>query len=197
INNAGALFNEKELTSEGFEKSFALLLLGPYIFTTLLFPLLKNSENGARIINVSSGGMYGSRLEVQHLNSTDDYNGTIAYSRAKRGLVAISEFWAESLKKDNIASFSMHPGWTDTEAVKSSLPGFYNLTKDILRNTKEGADTINWLASAEELNKKTGGFYLDRKLQPQHIFFTEHSPEEVKNLVDFLENCGEKFLKIS
>ncbi len=59
INNAGALFNDRKTTSEGFEMSFALLLLGPYILTESLLPMLNKN---ARVINVSSGGMYSQKI---------------------------------------------------------------------------------------------------------------------------------------
>ncbi|MBL0286126.1 MAG: hypothetical protein IPQ19_01650 [Bacteroidetes bacterium] len=55
INNAGALFNERQITSEGIEQSFALLLLSPFIFTERLIPIFSLN---CRVINISSGGMY-------------------------------------------------------------------------------------------------------------------------------------------
>jgi NADP-dependent 3-hydroxy acid dehydrogenase YdfG len=57
INNAGALFNQRELTTEGIERSFAVNLLGPYALSRWLLPALRRSRP-ARIINVASGGMY-------------------------------------------------------------------------------------------------------------------------------------------
>jgi hypothetical protein len=40
----------------------------------------------------------------------------------------------------------MHPGWTETEGVKKSIPGFYNAMKSRMRTLEQGADTIVWLA---------------------------------------------------
>ena len=57
VNNAGALFNPRQETAEGLEQSFALLLLGPYIMTERLAPLLAKADGG-RVVNVLSGGMY-------------------------------------------------------------------------------------------------------------------------------------------
>jgi hypothetical protein len=45
-----------------------------------------------------------------------------------------------------VSFFSMHPGWSDTEGVRSSIPGFHKAFKDKLRDTQQGVDTIVWLA---------------------------------------------------
>ena len=68
INNAGALFNPRQQTTEGLEQSFALLLLGPYILSERLHPLLAKSES-ARVVNVLSGGMYSQKIQVNDIMS--------------------------------------------------------------------------------------------------------------------------------
>lgn len=101
INNAGALFNERQLSLEGIEMSFATLLLGPYVLTEKLHPLLKKAGK-SRVINVSSGGMYTQALALDDPESAKDFQGDIAYARAKRGLVDITEVWAEKWAADGI-----------------------------------------------------------------------------------------------
>jgi NAD(P)-dependent dehydrogenase (short-subunit alcohol dehydrogenase family) len=195
INNAGALFNSREVTEEGYEKSIALLLYSPCLLTKLLLPNLKKAREGSRIVNVSSGGMYTQKLDLEDLESKKNYNGAVAYAKAKRGLVIMSEYWARVFQADKISSFCMHPGWADTEAVRDSLPRFYTMTKFILRTPEQGADTIYWLAASDELKKSTGGFYLDRKIQPTHVFFTENSEEEEQNFLEYMNSFLEKWAK--
>lgn len=197
VNNAGALFNERTITGEGYEKSIALLLYSPFILTESILPLLKKSKN-ARIVNVSSGGMYTQKLHVDDFQSEMDYNGAVAYARAKRGLVLLSEYWAETLKDSGIRSYSMHPGWADTEAVRESLPVFYDLTKLILRTAGEGADTVFWLAASEEAGGTTGGFWLDREKQPQYILestFLNEGDERI--FINHLMKLKDKILPIT
>ncbi len=183
INNAGALFNERQITSEGLEKSFALLLLSPFIFTEMLIPLLKNS-NQARVINVSSGGMYSQKIDVADLqNEKGKYNGSIAYAKAKRGLVISTEQWAEIYKNDGIIFHSMHPGWADTQGVIDALPGFYKTTKNILRTPEQGADTIVWLAVAKEANQENGKFFLDREIHTTHLLSKTKESQEERELL--------------
>lgn len=195
INNAGALFNSREVTEEGYEKSVALLLYSPFLLTNLLLTNLKNAKEGSRIVNVSSGGMYTQKLDLEDLESKKNYNGAVAYAKAKRGLVIVSEYWAKIFQADKISSYCMHPGWADTEAVQDSLPGFYTMTKSILRTPEEGADTIYWLAASDELKKTTGGFYLDRKIQPAHVFFTENSEEEEQKFLEYMNSFLKKYTK--
>lgn len=196
VNNAGALFNERTITGEGYEKSIALLLYSPFILTESLLPLLKKSKD-ARIINVSSGGMYTQKLNTEDFQSEMDYNGPIAYARAKRGLVLLSEYWAERLKEIGIRSYAMHPGWADTEAVRESLPVFYDLTRIILRSAAEGADTVFWLAASEEAGSTTGGFWLDRQKQPQYILdSTLQNEVDERVFINHLLTLKDKFLPV-
>ncbi|MEJ2604011.1 MAG: SDR family NAD(P)-dependent oxidoreductase, partial [Gammaproteobacteria bacterium] len=103
INNAGALFNPRQVTPEGLEKSFALLLLGPSILTERLHPLLQQT-GAARVVNVLSGGMYTQKIHVDDLQSEHGaYSGAVAYARAKRGLMILTEEWAGRWRDDGIA----------------------------------------------------------------------------------------------
>ena len=192
VNNAGALFNPRQQTAEGLEKSFALLLLGPYILTERLQPLLAKAES-PRVVNVSSGGMYSQKIHVNDLQSQrGKYSGSVAYARAKRGLMILTEEWAKRWQGDGIAVNAMHPGWADTPGVETALPAFYKATKRLLRSPEEGADTIVWLAASTEAGKVSGQFWLDREQHPSHISKrTRETPQERKQLLATLEELLE------
>jgi len=191
INNAGALFPKRALTEEGVEQSLALLLLCPFLLTNLLLPRLKASRP-ARIVNVSSGGMYTQKIRVGDLQYEEGrYNGSTAYARAKRGLVILTEMWAARLKAEGVVVHAMHPGWADTPGVSSSLPSFHKITKKILRTPEEGADTIDWLAASKEAENPSGLFWLDRQPRSTHVFpGTSESQEERKQLWSKLESLS-------
>lgn len=188
INNAGALFNPRQQTAEGFEKSFALLLLSPYILTERLQPLLAQSGQG-RVVNVSSGGMYTQKIHPDDLQSQrGKYSGSVAYARAKRGLMILTEIWAERWREDGIVVNAMHPGWADTPGVENSLQTFYRVTRRLLRSPEEGADTAVWLAAATEAGKVSGRFWLDREQHPSHLSRrTEETPAERAQLLATLQ----------
>ena len=192
INNAGALFNPRQQTAEGFEKSFALLLLSPYILTERLRPLLQKAEF-PRVVNVLSGGMYSQKIKVNDLQSQrGSYSGSVAYARAKRGLMILTEEWAERWSDSGIVVNAMHPGWADTPGVETALPGFYRATKRLLRTPEEGADTAVWLAASTEAARVSGKFWLDREQHPSHVSDrTQETTGERRQLLDTLEELCE------
>ena len=163
INNAAVLPLQRTTTEEGLETAFATDLLSPFLLTRLLLPRLKESAP-ARIINVSSGGMYLSGLNIRDLQSAKGkYDGSRAYAQAKRGLMILTELWAEELAGSGVVVNAMHPGWADTPGVQNSLPGFHKVMRTLLRTPEQGADTITWLASAPEAGQVSGKFWLDRE----------------------------------
>jgi NAD(P)-dependent dehydrogenase (short-subunit alcohol dehydrogenase family) len=167
INNAGALFAERALTAEGHERCFAVNLLAPYLLTEALLPKLRSSgtaQQPSRVVNVSSGGMYLQKLALDDLeNAAGHYDGTKAYARAKRGLVALTVAWAEQLQAEPVVVHAMHPGWVDTPGVVRSLPRFHRTMKPWLRTPQQGADTVVWLAASPQSAKSRGDFWLDRR----------------------------------
>lgn len=189
INNAGALFNPRQQTAEGLEKSFALLLLGPYILTEALRPLLAAAES-PRVVNVLSGGMYSQKIRPGDLQSSKgSYSGSVAYARAKRGLMILTEEWAQAWANDGIVVNAMHPGWADTPGVETALPAFYRITRKLLRSPEEGADTAVWLATSTEAGEVSGKFWLDREQHPSHL--SQRTVESTQQRADLLQTLAE------
>jgi NAD(P)-dependent dehydrogenase (short-subunit alcohol dehydrogenase family) len=183
VNNAGALTSERTLSVDGIELTFATNVLGPFLLTNLLLPLLEQSRP-ARIINVSSGGMYTQRIHLDDLQMAhEDFDGPTAYARTKRAQIILSELWAERLQDTGVVVHAMHPGWVDTPGLESSLPRFYALTKPLLRTPQEGADTIVWLGAAPEPAHSSGGFWHDRRERPTHrVPWTKQTSQDHKRL---------------
>ena len=162
VNNAGVLLDRRTTTAEGNETTLATNLLAPYLLTGMLLPRLRESAP-ARIVNVSSGGMYATGLVLDDLQyEKGSYDGSRAYARTKRALVVLTEMWAEQLKDSGVVVHAMHPGWADTPGVEGSLPVFHRVTRHFLRTADQGADTITWLAAAPEAARVSGLFWLDR-----------------------------------
>ncbi len=188
VNNAGALFNPRSETAEGIEQSLALLLLSPYRLTEGLKPLLQRAAH-PRVVNVVSGGMYTQKLDLAALleQTGEPYSGAVAYARAKRALMAVTEHWARAWADDGIVVNAMHPGWADTPGVQTALPGFRRLTRRVLRSPPEGADTIVWLAAATEAGKVSGRLFLDREPHTTHLLSSTRETEaERRELLEFL-----------
>jgi NAD(P)-dependent dehydrogenase (short-subunit alcohol dehydrogenase family) len=166
VNNAGALFPERDVTAEGIERTLALNLASPFLLTTMLIPRLIESAP-SRIITVSSGGMYTQGISLRDLQSErPPYRGTIAYARAKRGQVVLTEMWAEELEGTGVVAHAMHPGWVNTPGVDASLPRFRRVVGPLLRTPVQGADTIVWLGASSEAAETSGSFWMDRRARP-------------------------------
>jgi dehydrogenase/reductase SDR family protein 12 len=167
VNNAGALLPERRTSVDGFEMTFATMVLGPFVLTEGLVPLLErtaSSDERTRVINVASGGMYLQGLHLDDLQmGAEPYRGSVAYARAKRALVVMSALWARRWRERGIVVHAMHPGWADTPGIQTSLPRFGRIVGERLRTADEGADTIVWLAASQEGARTTGRFWLDRR----------------------------------
>ena len=166
VDNAGAMFAERGETAEGFERTFATMVLGPFVLVSRLAPRLAESLDG-RIVAVTSGGMYTQSLPLDDLMfEQGSYEGARAYARAKRAQVALVREWARRLRPTGIIANAMHPGWADTPGLAASLPGFRERVGGLLRTPAEGADTILWLAAAPGGRAISGRLFLDRRVRP-------------------------------
>lgn len=167
VHNAGALSRSFEVTAQGIEQTTAVQLVGPYLLTNLIRDQL---ESGcARVVWVTSGGMYAEPLDVDWLESpAHDYNGVRAYAKVKRAQVSLNAAWAARLSTLGITMTAMHPGWVNTPGVRHSLPAFSRLMGPFLRNPAQGVDTVLWLATAATDVTPPGTLWLDRRSRSPH-----------------------------
>jgi dehydrogenase/reductase SDR family member 12 len=168
VNNAGVLLDRRERSRDGVEMTFATNVLGPFLLTSLLMPALRAAAP-SRVITVSSGGMYTARLDADDPQlERRDFDGAAFYAHTKRCEVVLNREWSERHFRDEISFCAMHPGWARTAGLERSLPRFHRLMRPILRDARQGADTIVWLATAPSLAPPSGAFWHDRAPRPEH-----------------------------
>lgn len=188
VHNAGVLPQERSVTAAGHETTFATHVLGPLLLTRLLETRLERAS-AARVIWVSSGGMYTRRLSLDDVDwSRRDYDGVVAYAQTKRMQVVLSELLNEqwSAKGSKARSHAMHPGWADTPAVATSLPGFHAKMEEKLRSPAQGADTVVWLA-ARGGELEGGKFWFDRAARSPYLLpFKRASARERARFRDYV-----------
>ncbi len=167
VDNAGAMFPERTVTADGIEATLAVLVVGPFAFVASLLPRLR-AASAARVIAVSSGGMYTQSLALDDLGwESRPYSGPRAYARGKRAQVMLTREWARRLHDSGSITFTaMHPGWADTPGLSASLPGFREVMAPILRDLEEGIDTLVWLATSKGVSRFSGAFVHDRRSRP-------------------------------
>ena len=199
--NAGVLLNEKRTTSTGVEQTFASHLLGgTYLLTELLLPKLQAAEGRGRVVVVTSGGMYNSPIPSWDvMTNTGDaaksYDGTMAYTYAKRGQVVLCEEWTK--QHPDVDFVTVHPGWSDTPAVEEAF-GDSKKYLEPMREPWQGAEGVTWCASTKE-PLESGALYLDRSTQPKHIAgafmtegkFTKNTAEEVEEFLLRIKEAAE------
>ncbi|GAB2469382.1 Rossmann-fold NAD(P)-binding domain-containing protein [Jatrophihabitans fulvus] len=188
VHNAGVLPPHRVETEDGHELTVATNVLGPHLLTSELRPLL-SAASDARVVFVSSGGMYTSRLRVDDPEFHEgEFGGTAAYARTKRMQVVLAQLWARRLADTGVAVHAMHPGWADTPGVTDSLPKFAKLTAPILRTAEQGADTVVWLLAAPAPGRSSGLFWHDRRPRPtSYLPSTRHTPDDAQKLWDYCE----------
>ncbi len=165
VHNAGAMPPERTESPQGHELAMAVHLLSPVLMTELLRPRLRD----ARVVLVTSGGMYGQRLRADDPEFHDgEYTPTASYARSKRAQVELLPVLQQRWGPDGVSVHATHPGWADTPGVVDSLPLFHRLTGPLLRDAAGGADTTVWLAATEP--EPTGGrLWHDRRPRPPHL----------------------------
>ncbi len=168
VNNAGALFLDREVTAEGLERTFALNHLQYFTLTLLLLDQIAAAATTAgpsRIISVSSHAHLRARLDMDDLQLTHGYRGWRAYANSKLGNVLFTKALARRLDPSRVITQVLHPGLVATRfAVSNGWRG--RLTRRLmdLRSLTpvQGADTMVWLATADEALTTSGEYWEKR-----------------------------------
>lgn len=159
INNAGAVFNKREVTPEGFERTLAVNYLGPYLLTHRLEALLKSSAP-SRVINLSSGLHKSGKIDLDDLQSERSYNGMKAYANAKLMVIMFTYELARRLEGTEVTVNVVEPGFVasnlgrNTGSLRSSI--MFKMVRPMQISAKKGAETSVYLASSDEVKNVTG-----------------------------------------
>ncbi len=186
INNAGLWSGDKVLSSFNEEMTFSVNVLGHQLLTKLLVDLLKKGSP-SRIINVASH--FAGGLETDDVGfDRRKYNATSAYKQSKQANRMLTREWARRLENDNIRVYSMTPGFIpSTDLFRNQnfagkiLLKIFGLIEG--KTVQQGADTIVWLASSENITGRNGGFFKERK---EEVCAFDH-PAKEKELWDKCE----------
>ncbi len=157
INNAGVALNNRELTVDGIERTFAVNYLAYFMLAHLLLPGLRAAEN-ARIINVASGAHARGRIEFDNLQGERSYSNWQMYSSSKLEDVMFTFTLARRLAGSGITVNTLHPGVVATEiwrqiAIVRIISGWFMLSPE------KGARTTVYLAASPDMEGVTGKYF--------------------------------------
>ena len=161
INNAGAYFNQRIISVDGFEMTFALNHLGGFYLTNLLLDTIKSSSP-ARIVNVSSGGHKMGKINFNNLNSKGIYLGWTAYGTSKLMNILFTRELSRKLEGTGVTANALHPGFVATNFGHngSGIGGkIIDLTQRWALTAEKGAQTSIYLASSPEVEHISGEYF--------------------------------------
>ncbi|MEZ2334520.1 SDR family oxidoreductase [Mucilaginibacter sp. RCC_168] len=174
INNAGGVFDERQLSKNGFEMTLATNHLGHFLLAHCLMPLLQKGQ--ARIINVSSEAHKWGKPRFDDLQWEQFYSAFKAYGMSKLFNIYFTQLLAEKYANKGILSFSAHPGLVKT-AFGATLKGFGKimmlLARPLMITPEQGAETIIYLATAAKLEKHNGAYFIKKKVAKTSAIATD------------------------
>jgi NAD(P)-dependent dehydrogenase (short-subunit alcohol dehydrogenase family) len=161
-NNAGALFASRRETSEGFERTFALNHLSPFLLTSLLRERLA----GGRVVTTSSDAHTAGRLDLEDLQSTKGYAAMRVYGTSKLCKIMFTRELARRAPELHANCF--HPGVVRTGFGKNENGVWKLLTTlgaPFFRSPARGARSLVWLATSQQAASLTGEYVQDEKVR--------------------------------
>ena len=169
VNNAGTVLNDRTVTKEGIETTFAVNHLGYFLLTQLLLDRIVQSAP-ARIVNVASAAHRFGTLDFDDLSFERGYRGMRAYARSKLANVLFTRSLAQKLAGTGVTANCLHPGAVAT-AIWSGAPGWarpiiWVIGKFSFISPEQGGRRIVQLVTSPELSDTTGQYFEEGKLVP-------------------------------
>lgn len=161
INNAGALYNSRQVTADGLERTFALNHLAYFVLTHFLRERLAASAP-ARVINTSSDAHEGNRLDFDDLQSARSYSGFRVYGRTKLANILFTRELARRWAGTGVTANVFHPGFVATRFADESggwLAYGFRIGKLFALSPEKGAETLVYLATSPEVAHASGQYF--------------------------------------
>ncbi|BCL28945.1 SDR family NAD(P)-dependent oxidoreductase [Streptomyces aurantiacus] len=172
-NNAGGVFGVRTKTVDGFEKTFQVNHLAPFLLTRRLLARLIASR--ASVLQTSSTVRFAKRIDLDDLDHDRDYDPVHAYGASKLENILFTSELHRRHHADGLSAASFYPGnvltnfASDTTSSIMRTVRFFGtkpvLGKLLLSTPEQGADQIVWLAegSPEGGDWRSGAYYYKRK----------------------------------
>lgn len=168
INNAGLIHDKRELTVDGFERTFALNHLAGFLLTYELRELLAASKP-ARVITVASGGHRYAKFTWDDLPTMTKWTGEIGvYGASKLCNIWFAREAAKRFKDKGVTSNSVHPGAVASNFGETGGTLFrigVRIARPFMLTSAQGARTSVHLATAKEVEGITGEYWAGCKLR--------------------------------
>jgi NAD(P)-dependent dehydrogenase (short-subunit alcohol dehydrogenase family) len=151
IHNAGVFMKRRQLSGDGYEMTFAVNHLAPFLLTALVGDLLAASAP-ARVVTVSSVAHQRGKLDFDNLQSERSFDGYGAYSTSKLANVLFAFELAARRCLDGITSNALHPGVVTTKLLHEGF-GSTGISP------ADGARNSVYLATSPEVEGISGMYF--------------------------------------
>jgi retinol dehydrogenase 12 len=162
VNNAGAVFNERSVTEDGIERTFAVNHLGYFLLTNLLLDVIRKAGRGARIVSVASDAHRIGKIDFDDINATRSYSGFRVYGASKLANILFTRELARRVAGDGISANCLHPGVVATGFAKNEngiVARLAKLIAPLLASPDSGARTTVYLATSDAVEGVTGKYF--------------------------------------
>jgi len=177
-NNAGGIFGDNAKTVDGFETTFQVNHLAPFLLTQLLRDTLVASR--ASVIQTSSvGARIAGHLVLDDLEHARDFTATRAYSTTKLANILFTSELHRRYHQLGISSAAFHPGNVATSFATESdsvLRHLYTsrIGRAFMLSADKGAEQLVWLAEGTPGTDWVSGAYYEkgrpaRRTNPQAV----------------------------
>ncbi len=157
VNNAG-VGAANGVTEDGFEIHWGINHIGHFLLTDQLAPALAQR---ARVVTLSSDWHY--RARSLHLDRVRDRGwvpfGLGYYATTKTANILFTRELAR--RHPEWECHAVHPGLTNTQLIPWPIRAVIGTT---LLTAEEGADTVVWCATSDDVAGQTGLYYARRQV---------------------------------
>jgi NAD(P)-dependent dehydrogenase (short-subunit alcohol dehydrogenase family) len=161
LNNAGAMFYDREVTVDGLERTFATNHMSYFVLThALRSPLAAAAPS--RVVNTASDAHRGRKLDFDDLQCAKNYKAFTAYGRSKLSNILFTRELARRFAGTGITANSLHPGVVNTrfaDGGHGALYQVFRVVKHLALTPEKGAATIIYLASSPDVAGVTGEYF--------------------------------------
>jgi NAD(P)-dependent dehydrogenase (short-subunit alcohol dehydrogenase family) len=166
LNNAGAVFFGRHTTVDGYERTFALNHLAPFLLTHLLRERLK-ADAPARIVTVASMAHVGQAIDCGDVNQTvRGYSAWRAYGESKLANIMFTYALARRLEGTGVTANTLHPGFVATRFARNNGPlsqVAMTLARPFAISPEQGAQTSIYLASSPDVTEVSGQYFVKKQ----------------------------------
>jgi NAD(P)-dependent dehydrogenase (short-subunit alcohol dehydrogenase family) len=180
VNNAGLIMTHRETTEDGFEMTWQVNHLAPFLLTNLLLPLAKAGAP-SRIVTVASEAARSGRIHFDDANRKRHILG-LAYPQSKLANIMFTQALAHRLEGSGVTATAVHPGFVASNFGKKGALStlIWALLRPLQISVAQGAGNVLFAATAPDAAAMSGRYLVAKR--PVRSRGQANDPDAVERL---------------